>query len=200
MLIVYGLMILLIIICYINKSKLFSLFLGLSFICDISGWLRQQYTSYPKPYSGIGFVLFALTTCLFLLIPTLNWSFVIYSFERKIKALPVTCWLTACICLLTNYSILRGQKMLDAFYVYYMLTGAVCLIYCISKAKLKFTFSQAGLMLSCLGTIITSIIAIKEISIFELNQWILIIICNCIFYIALMIGSIINHFAKHLLP
>lgn len=198
--IAYFLMICVIIITYLFKSKLLSLYFGSVFICDISGFLRQQFTNYPKPYTGFGLLLFIITTSLFLAIPMLTWQFAVYSFTKKIRVLPILCWITACIGLLSSYPNLRGQSMLNAFYSYYLLGGIITIIYFLYNSRLKFTFSQGGLLMAAVGSLITSLIAIKEISIFHLENWILIVLCNCMYYVVIIVCLILNHSAKKLSP
>lgn len=196
----YVLLIVTIIVCYINKSKLLSLYFVLLFICDFSGWLKQQIFHYPKPYVGVGFILFAIGTCLLLLMPTLNLLFAIYSFGKRINFIPIAVWMTVSGFLLSIYPTVRGANMLAAFYAFYLSMGMATIGFFLSKVKNKFTFSQAGLFLSSFGSVVTTIIAIKEISVLNLDQWSLIALCNCIFYIGLIVFSIVNRVVGRLLP
>ena len=198
--IAYILLVILIITLFINKSKLLSFYFISISLCDIAGLIRQQTTNYPKPYQGTGFLLFAITTCLYLAIPMLTALYTIHSFTKKINSLPFLCWLTACIGLLWAYPELRGQSMLDAFYAYYIVGGAATLAYFLLQVKKKFSFTQGGLFLSTLGSIVTTLIAIKEVSMLQMDHWILIVVCNCTFYLGLIVGSWINRYLNHLLP
>lgn len=198
--IAYILIILLSITAYLNKSKLLSLYFGLLLFCDASGWLRQQLTDYPKPYTGIGFILFSITTILFLAIPMLTFEFSYYSFHKKIHSVPILGWISACIVLLCAYPEVRGESMLNAFYAYYLVGGISTFIWFLSKVKQKFSVTQGVLFLGSIVTIINILIAKKEVNVFHLEYWLLIAACNCIYYAATIVFVWLNRFVKRLLP
>lgn len=198
--IAYLLIIILIVTTYLNKSKLLSLYFGLLLFCDASGWLRQQLTDYPKPYTGLGFILFSITTILYLAIPMLTFEFSFYSFHKKIHIVPILCWLTASIGLLFAYPEVRGANMLAAFYAYYLVGGISTVIWLLSKVKQRFTFTQGVMLLAAATSVINFLIAKKEVTILQLDYWLLIASCNCIYYSLTIVFAWINRFAKKLLP
>lgn len=200
MLLYYILLVALIATAYINKSKMLAVYITLITICDLSGWLRANFTHYEKPYTGTGFILFSITTVLYLAIPAITCLFSYFSFSKKINRSAIIGWVLASLTVLIAYPTLRGQNLLTFFYSYYLVYGIANLIYLISQYKNRFTFSQGGLLLATLGSIICILIAIKEVSVLTLQYWMLIVYCNYIFYIGLIVASWINRFVKKLLP
>lgn len=109
-------------------------------------------------------------------------------------------WIALSVSVLISYPALRGQSLLNVFYAYYLVCGGANLIYLLSKAKQRFTFSQGGLLLATVGSIICILIAVKEVSILSLTHWFLVTLCNCIFCTALIAASWLNRFVKKLHP
>ena len=200
----YCLAVLLFISTLVNKSYIFSIYLGSILICDILIQAKQHFLVYPKPYTGIGFVFFTITTALYLLIPSITLMASVYSFTKRIKTIigPVLAWLSVSIYALVSYPAISGQSMLDLFYAYFLAINGAGFLYLLSKAKNKFTFSQSGLLLAHLASIVTTIIAIKNVNISSvgLENWNLISLCNCIFYTALIFLSWLNRFVGRLKP
>ena len=64
---------------------------------------------------------------------------------------PILAWLSACIFCLWNYPAIRGVDMLNLFYAYYLSISVANLIYMLSKAKNRFSFSQVGLYVGFCG-------------------------------------------------
>lgn len=187
----------------INKSYLLSLYIGIISLCDILMQLKQHFLVYPKPYTGTGFIFFCITTALHLFIPTSTLLFSIYSWTKKISLGPILAWLTACIFCLWNYPALRGQSMLNLFAAYYLALGVTSVIYLFSKAKSRFSFSQAALLLGAFGEIVAMIIQLTNVSIdltFTVQNWMLICLSNCIFYTALIGGLWLNRVLSALRP
>lgn len=188
------------IICIINKNKLASFYLGYCFIIEILVLLKNTFTHYPKPYEGIAFILFGAVTGLSLSTHCLMVVLALRSFYKKIFMPPIFLWLGVLIYCLINYLELRGQAMLNIFYSYYLAMSIFAFFLFLSKMKERFSFGQGVLFLSSFGSIITSIIAIKEVSISSMSNWALITLCNCIFYFAIAVASMLNRFAKRLAP
>lgn len=200
----YALVLLVILASFLSRSYLLSVYFSAVFFCDFAGWLRQHFTSYPKPYEGVGFAMFAVTTALYLAIPLVTVLTAVYSFTKKIAIGPIVMWLVASFGLLSMYPDLRGQSMLNAFYAYYLTSMIALLVYILSKAKSKFTFTQGALLLATLGSISTTVLAITQVTIdnvtLQLHSWDLITLCNCICYTGLLVCSVLNRFLKRLLP
>lgn len=123
-----------------------------------------------------------------------------FSFTKKINWTAIAGWIALSLAVLVSYPTLRGQSLLNVFYAYYLVCGGANLIYLLSKAKQKFTFSQGGLLLGTIGSIICILIAIKEVSLLSMDHWFLVTLCNCIFCTSLLVASWINRFVKKLLP
>lgn len=200
----YSLMILLIISTLINKSYNLSFLIGITFILDLLIQLKDHFIVYPKPYVGIGFIFFCITTGLYLFLPTLTFIVSIWSWTKKVAIYPVLAWLTACIFCLWNYPAIRGLDMLNLFYAYYLSISVANLIYMLSKAKNRFSFSQIGLMLASVGGILGTILALMnvviDVSTFKVENWTLVCLSNCIFYMAMIAGSWINRVLTALRP
>jgi len=200
----YCLMILLIISTLINKSYNLSFLIGITFILDLLIQLKDHFIVYPKPYVGTGFIFFCITTGLYLFLPTLTFIVSIWSWTKKVAIYPVLAWLTACIFCLWNYPAIRGLDMLNLFYAYYLSISVANLIYMLSKAKNRFSFSQVGLMLASVGGILGTILALMnvviDVSTLRVENWTLVCLSNCIFYMAMIAGSWLNRFLTALRP
>lgn len=204
LIIFYILAIILIISTLINKSYHLSFLIGTTFVIDLLIQLKDHFIVYPKPYVGTGFIFFCITTGLYLFIPTLTFIVSIWSWSRKVAAYPVLAWLTACIFCLWNYPAIRGQDMLNLFAAYYLAISGANLIYMLSKAKNRFSFSQVGLMLASAGGITGTILALMnvvvDVSTLRVENWTLVCLSNCIFYMAMIAGSWLNRFRSVLKP
>lgn len=200
----YCLMILLIVSTLINKSYHLSFLIGTTFVLDLLIQLKDHFIVYPKPYTGVGFIFFCITTGLYLFIPTLTFLASIYSWTKKVAAYPVLAWLTACIFCLWNYPAIRGLDMLNLFCAYYLSISAANLFYMLSKAKSRFSFSQVGLLLASAGGILGTILVLLNVAIdvstFRVENWTLVCLSNCIFYMAMIAGSWLNRFLSALRP
>lgn len=200
----YCLMFLLIISTLINKSYSLSFLIGTTFIIDLLIQLKDHFIIYPKPYVGAGFIFFCITTGLYLLIPTLTFLSSIWSWSRKIAAYPILAWLFACIFCLWNYPAIRGLDMLNLFNAYYLSISAANLFYMLSKAKNRFSFSQVGLMLASVGGILGTILVLMnvviDVSTVRVENWTLVCLSNCIFYMAMIAGSWLNRVRAVLRP
>jgi len=204
LIIFYILVVLLIISTLINKSYQLSFLIGTTFIIDLLIQLKGYFIVYPKPYVGTGFIFFCITTGLYLFIPTLTFLSSIYSWTRKVALYPVLAWLSACIFCLWNYPAIRGADMLNLFAAYYLAISVANLFYLLSKARNRFSFSQAGLLLASLGGIIAMILQLTSVSVdastFKVENWTLVCLSNCIFYTAMIAGSWLNRFRAVLRP
>jgi len=204
LIIFYILVVLLIISTLINKSYQLSFLIGTTFVIDLLIQLKDHFIVYPKPYVGTGFIFFCITTGLYLFIPTLTFIVSIWSWTKKVAAYPVLAWLTAYIFCLWNYPAIRGQDMLNLFAAYYLSISVANLIYMLSKAKNRFSFSQAGLLLASLGGIVGTILALMnvvvDVSTLRVENWTLVCLSNCIFYMAMIAGSWLNRFRSVLKP
>ena len=200
----YILAIILIISTLINKSYNLSFLIGTTFIIDLLIQLKDHFIVYPKPYIETGFIFFCITTGLYLFIPTLTFLSSIWSWTRKIALYPILAWLSACIFCLWNYPAIRGADMLNLFYAYYLSISVANLIYMLSKAKNRFSFSQIGLMLASVGGILGTILALMnvviDVSTFRVENWTLVCLSNCIFYMAMIAGSWLNRVLTALRP
>lgn len=204
LIIFYVLAIILIISTLINKSYHLSFLIGMTFIIDLLIQLKNHFIIYPKPYVETGFIFFCITTGLYLFVPTLTLLTSIWSWTKKVALYPVLAWLSACIFCLWNYPAIRGLDMLNLFAAYYLAIPVASLFYLLSKAKNRFSFSQAGLLLSSLGGIVAMIIQLSQVtfnlSTLTVENWFLITLSNCIFYIGLIVFSWINRVQKILHP
>lgn len=204
LIIFYILAIILIISTLINKSYHFSFLIGITFVLDLLIQLKDHFIVYPKPYVGVGFIFFCITTGLYLFIPTLTFIVSIYSWTKKVAVYPVLAWLTACIFCLWNYPAIRGLDMLNLFAAYYLAISVASFFYMLSKARNRFSFSQAGLLLASLGGITAMVLQLTSVSIdvstFRVENWTLVCLSNCIFYTALIVGSWLNRFQAVLRP
>lgn len=165
------------------------------FIHTVFEQFRINLTAYPKPYEGIGFVLFSIGAILLLMIPTVLVNLINKSFNKKLFIPSILLWLTISIGSLTIYPSVRGQELLNVFYAYYLTQMIPSFLYLIYKMhKIKFTLSQGFLFLATLA----SLVELGVIIFFK--DWFLVTLCNCIFYCVIILASWLNRYFRRLIP
>ncbi len=178
-----------------KKLKYTAIFLFGSLIFDISTQIVKSQNHYPKPYIGLGFLLFFTSTFFYLSYPTL--LLLCSSLVTKVKTLmylaPLALGSVMSFVYFT-YPEVSGRAMVKAFYAYYAALFAIILINLIKNLKQdKVTFDKLLLVLLTLGGIMECVFLIK------LNYaWIS--LSNFVFYSVVLIVSFLSPQYKRLLP
>lgn len=170
------------------KNKLYNVgyFLIGNILFDVIGQVIKSFNHYPKPYTGIGFLLFAATTFCYLS----NAAWMMFCAGRSLdnqtlkQVAPLSLLSVFAFCML-SYPIVSGGLMLAIFYAYYGAVLFVSLIMLSSRFS-KITLSQALLVMLSLGGIAQIIL----VSVFPQSYW-FVNLCNCIFYLTVSGASLL---------
>ncbi len=175
------------------KLKYVGYYLIGNFIFDILGQAIKNENIYPKPYTGIGYVLFGGTT--FCYLASAAWLLFLVGKSVSSKTIqqvaPLFFISVFSICLLF-YPSLCGSSMLMMFYVYYIIACLVAIV-AITNNFIKITINQALLLILSLGCLVEILL----ISLFKL--YFFANLCNGMLYVVMIFFSLLNQKYERLL-
>jgi len=184
------------------KNKLYNVgyFLIGNILFDVIGQIVKSFNHYPKPYTGIGFLLFAITTFCYLSngawmmfcagrsidnnIEDLSKSSHKSSYKTLKQVAPLSLLSVFAFCML-SYPAIAGGLMLAIFYAYYGTVLFISLIMLSSRFS-KITLSQSLLVMLSLGGIAQIIL----VSFLPGTYW-LVNLSNSIFYLTVSGASLL---------
>ena len=179
-----------------NNLKIVGYYLFSNLILDCIGQLIKYLNHYPKPYSGIGLILFAITTFIYLanasILLFFNASLIKNISLKNVSILGLT---SLFILIMVKYPIICGSKLLIVFYSYYLTTSILSIISLLSKIKQYLSWSLGIMLMLSLGSLIEVFILLK----FSFLYYWLISVCNCTFYFAILLFCGLIPKYRHLL-
>lgn len=166
-----------------NNLKLVGYFLignlGLDIICQVV----RHFNHYPKPYMGLGFLFFSITTLCYLA----NGAWLLFLAGRAVdnKTIQQTSILSLISILsfiLLMYPDIAGAKLLTVFYAYYAAVSVTGLITCLVNIWKKPSAVTGILMMMSLGCLVEILVVIK----FGFAYYWLVSVSNVIFYFTIL--------------
>jgi hypothetical protein len=174
----------------ITKRTNIGSFLMISLFCDLAWHTVNKINTYPTPYTGVGMILFSISTILFLAIPTALGAMVCKAFDLKRLIAPVLLtFATVTLGCLIIYPAIRGQAMIAVLYSYYLTILVPSLLIPIYKMhKIKLSVDQALLMLATFASLVQLGIVIYLGD----AQWFLVSVSNYIFYSGIILACFLK--------
>lgn len=179
--------------CIKFKLKYIGYYLAGNLVLDLVAKIVNDLNTYPKPYTGIGFIMFGVTTFCYLS----NAAWLLFCAGRsldnktlqQVAPLSIISIFTA---IMLSYPVLSGPSLLAVFYAYYgalMLTSFASLAYNLTKI----TVNQTLLLMMSLGGIAEILLVV----IFGYQYYWLVNLCNGIFYLVILLScSLIPKYAN----
>lgn len=166
-----------------NNLKVAGYFLLGNLGLDVLGQIIKHFQHYPKPYTGLGFILFSLTTFCYLangawLLFCAGWAVQ----NKTLKQVAGLALLTMLSFVLLMYPTLHGATMLTVWYAFYATLGITSLAALVKDLRKNLNFSTALMLMLSLGCVVE----IGMIILFGFPYYWLVSVCNCIFYLVVL--------------
>lgn len=180
-----------------NNLKIVGAYLLGNLALDIIGQIVKRHNHYPKPYTGVGFILFSITTACYLL----NGAWLLWCSGKTVKniTLQQTALLSAATSILGvlySYPTLSGTKLLTVFYIYYLTLSLTSAFMIFKEMRRQLSLSTGIMLMLSLGCIVE---VLMLVIIFGFPYYWLISVCNGIFYLTILGVCVISPKYKHLL-
>lgn len=196
MIILIVLVILAMIAAFKNNIKIVGYFLLGHLSIDLLHQFIKSLNHYPKPYTGVGFLLFSLTTILYLAHGAwLLWCSGKVTNSKTLQQEAILLWITVSCGALWIYPAIAGMKLVTIFYAYYGALAAVAFGANIVDLIKKPRFSNTLMMMLSLGCLAELFIVV----VFGFQFYWLVLLCNGIFYLATLAASLISSRYKNLI-
>lgn len=168
-----------------NKLKIVGYYLFGNLFLDIASQVIKHYNHYPKPYTGIGFYLFACSTFFYLS----NGAWLLFcsgksSNSKTIQQVSILSLISILILVLTAYPTLAGASLLTVFYAYYAVLSIISIVFLIKSLFNNLSLNNGIMIMLNLGCLLELFI----VKVFGFHYYWLVSVCNCILYLATLVS------------
>lgn len=179
-----------------NSLKVIGYYLLGNVILDFVSCIIKYINHCPKPYTGLGFWLFSITT--FCYLANNSWLLFCTGMTLKnstLKQVSILSLITILTFVLTAYPGLHGESMLRVWYSWYLSSSLICLILLVKNLKSNLSWNNSIMLMFSLGCIAE----IFVILLFGYQYYFVISICNFLFYFVVLGVCVIAPKYNHLL-
>lgn len=150
---------------------------------DVLGQVIKHCQHYPKPYTGIGFILFSITTFCYLA----NGAWLAYCAgwtvqNKTLQQVSVLTLISILTLVLGIYPVLHGATMLTVWYAFYATLSFTSVIMLVKDMRKHLSWNSGIMLMLSLGCLADLALVI----IFGFQYYWLISVCNCLFYLGVL--------------
>lgn len=179
-----------------NNLKIVGYFLLGNLSLDIFGQIIKHFSHYPKPYTGIGFILFGIGA--FCYLANGAWLAFCSGWTVKnttLKQVSILALISMIVFVLSIYPILRGIPMLHTWYAFYGSLSLTSMIILLKDMRKNLSWNSGLMLMLSLGCLADLALVI----LFGFQYYWLISVSNCIFYLGVLVVCWISPQYRNLL-